>query len=107
MPAPPDFPGQDRSLRWLIHPAPPCSLVDQLSELLQRPCGMLQPPFGIRCARGTEQVPGPDGPGPAAQPLQALLLLIQLSQRQPSAALPASTRPSRDHPGHSEKNARR
>jgi hypothetical protein len=54
-------------------------LVDQLSELLQRLCALLQPPFRIRRARGTGQVPGPDGPRPAAQPLQALLLLIQLS----------------------------
>ena len=54
-------------------------LVDKLSELLQRLCALLQPPFGIRSAKGTEQVPGPDGPGLAAQPLQALLLLIQLN----------------------------
>src|SRR5262249_1775126 len=41
---------------------------------------LLQPPLGRGGTGGAEQVPGPDRTVPAAQPLQALLLLIQLGQ---------------------------
>src|SRR5262249_61002346 len=44
--------------------------------------GFLGPPFGCRGAGRADQVPGLDGAVPAAQPVQALFLLIQLRQRQ-------------------------
>ena len=103
MPAPPDFPGQDRSLRWLIHPAPPCSLVDQLSELLQRPVDC----FSRRSAFAAPGAPNRSRARMARDQRRSRSRLCSSSSSSasvsPSAALPASTRPSRDHPGHSEK----
>ena len=57
-------------------------LVDLLGEPLQRLRAILQASLGRGSARGAEQVPGADRPVPAAQPLQALLRLIELGQGQ-------------------------
>src|SRR5690242_20028042 len=57
-------------------------LVDLLGEVFQGLGAFLEPPFGHGGAGRPEQVPGPDRAVPAAEPVQALLLLIQLGQRQ-------------------------
>src|SRR6185312_9071375 len=66
--------------KHLCSPFP--GLVDPLGEVFQGLGAFLEPPLGHRSAGRAEQVPGPDRAVPAAEPVQALLLLIQLGQRQ-------------------------
>src|SRR5690349_3933134 len=57
-------------------------LVDALGEVFQGFGAFLEPPLGHWGVGGAEQVAGPDGAVPAAQPVQALFFLIQLGERQ-------------------------
>src|SRR5712692_5777338 len=57
-------------------------LVDLFGELFECLGAFLEPPLCGRGAGGAEQVAGADGAVPAAEPVQALLLLIQLGEGQ-------------------------
>ena len=61
-------------------------------EVLQGLGAVLEPPLGGRGAGAPNKVAGPDGAVPAAQPVQALLFLIQLPETSPFiSGLPTSS----------------